>query len=62
MMGVSVQKEKILRWDRTNMTSASEFMNDGMNRLVWHKDCVSPLYLSPGVCMNKAMHHSACDH
>lgn len=61
-MGVSVQKEKTLRWDRTNMNSAREFMNDGMNRLVWHKDCISPLYPSPGVCMNKAMHHSACDH
>lgn len=62
MTGVSVQKEKMPRRDWTNMNSASEFMNDGMNRLVWHKDCMSPFCLSLGVCMNRVIHYWGCDH
>lgn len=51
MTGVSVQKEKILKWGWTNMNSASEFIHDGIDRLVWHKDCMSPFCLSLGVCI-----------
>lgn len=46
MTGISIQKEKILRWDKTDIKSPSKFMNDGMNRFVWHKDCMSPFRLS----------------
>lgn len=34
------------------MNSASEFMHEGMDRLVWHKDCMSPFCLSLRVRVN----------
>lgn len=46
----SVQKKKkILKQDWTNVNSASEFMHDGTDRLVWHKNCMSLFCLSLGV-------------
>lgn len=44
------------------MNSASEFMHDGMVRFVWHKDWMSPLCLSLGVCIKGVVHHWGCGH
>lgn len=46
------------------MNSASEFMHDGMDRFVWHKDWMSPLCLSLslGVCIKGVEQHWGCGH
>lgn len=44
------------------MNSASELVYEGMDRLVWHKDCMSPFFLSLGTCIKEVVHHWGCDH
>lgn len=45
------------------MNSASEFMHDGTDRLVWHKNCMSLFCLSLGESeLRGFVHHWGCDH